>query len=71
MERDRLAKEETEAKRLAEWAMLDEETKFYRTYEDPQKEPRIIVENKVASKALKSLEDQLVALGEPTDLNSS
>jgi hypothetical protein len=57
LERDRLAKEETESKRLAEWAILDEETKFYRTYEDPQKEPRIIVENKVATKALKPLEE--------------
>lgn len=35
IEKDRLAKEEAEAKRLAEWNMLDEETKFYRTFEDP------------------------------------
>jgi len=65
-----LAKEEAEAKRLAEWAMLDEETKFYRTFEDPQKEPRIIVENKVATKVLKQLEEQVVALGEPTEVNA-
>jgi hypothetical protein len=65
-----LAKEEAEAKRLAEWAMLDEETKFFRTFEDPQKEPRIIVENKVATKVLKQLEEQVVALGEPTEVNA-
>jgi len=50
--------------------MLDEETKFYRTFEDPQKEPRIIVENKVATKVLKQLEEQVVALGEPTEVNA-
>jgi hypothetical protein len=65
-----LAKEEAEAKRLAEWAVLDEETKFFRTFEDPQKEPRIIVENKVATKVLKQLEEQVVALGEPTEVNA-
>lgn len=65
-----MAKEEAEAKRLAEWAMLDEETKFFRTFEDPQKEPRIIVENKVAMKVLKQLEEQVVALGEPTEVNA-
>lgn len=65
-----MAKEEAEAKRLAEWAMLDEETKFFRTFEDPQKEPRIIVENKVATKVLKQLEEQVVALGEPTEVNA-
>lgn len=65
-----MAKEEAEAKRLAEWAILDEETKFYRTFEDPQKEPRIIVENKAATKALKQLEEQVVALGEPTEVNA-
>jgi hypothetical protein len=65
-----LAKEEAEAKRLAEWAMLDEETKFFRTFEDPQKEPRIIVENKVATKVFKQLEEQVVALGEPTEVNA-
>jgi len=51
--------------------MLDEETKFYRTSEDPQKEPRIIVENKVALRALKPLEEQLAALGEPTEANAN
>lgn len=65
-----MAKEEAEAKRLAEWAVLDEETKFFRTFEDPQKEPRIIVENKVATKVLKQLEEQVVALGEPTEVNA-
>jgi hypothetical protein len=50
--------------------MLDEETKFYRTFEDPQKEPRIIVENKAATKALKQLEEQVVAMGELTEVNA-
>eukprot|EP00826_Nyctotherus_ovalis_P022722 TRINITY_DN1755_c0_g1_i7.p1 TRINITY_DN1755_c0_g1~~TRINITY_DN1755_c0_g1_i7.p1 ORF type:complete len:889 (-),score=345.58 TRINITY_DN1755_c0_g1_i7:148-2814(-) len=40
-EEERRLKEELEAKRQAEWDALDEDTKFYRTCEDPCKEPRV------------------------------
>jgi hypothetical protein len=41
-------KEAADAKAQAEWDLLDEDTKFYRTNEDPQKEPRVVIENKIA-----------------------
>jgi len=40
-EEEKRIKEELEAKRKAEWDALDEDTKFYRTNEDPHKEPRL------------------------------
>ena len=41
LEKERLAKEEREAKLKAEWEALSEEERFYRTSEDIFKEPCI------------------------------
>lgn len=41
LEKLRLEKEEKERKAKEEWDLLDEDTKFYRTNEDPFKEPSV------------------------------
>jgi len=51
---------------LQEWEKLDEETKFYKTHEDYFKEPRVVIENKLALKTLRTLEEKLASMGEPT-----
>lgn len=45
----KLEEEEKERIRQEEWDKLDEETKFYRTYEDKFKQPSLQFENKVAA----------------------
>lgn len=55
----------------AEWEKLDEETRFFRTNEDPFKEPRVVIENKVALKEHRMLEDQLGSIGEQTEDNAA
>lgn len=54
--------EEEEKKKQAEWDSLDEDTKFYRTYEDKYKQPCIRFENN--SKEIEKAEDELVVFEE-------
>ena len=61
----KLEKEEEERIKQAEWDALDEETKFYRTHEDPFKEPSIRMQNLVLSARLEKLQEQLTAMGAP------
>lgn len=39
LDKEKALKEEEQRRLQQEWDALDEETKFYRTYEDPSKEP--------------------------------
>ena len=45
LEKERLVREEKEAKLKAEWDALSEEERFYRTHEDIFKEPCIKMQN--------------------------
>lgn len=46
-ERAQAEREAGEARFQAEWDLLDDETRFFRSMEDPFKEPRVCIENKV------------------------
>lgn len=50
LDKEREQKEEQEKKLQEEWDALDEETKFYRTHEDPFKEPSIRFQIEVEDK---------------------
>lgn len=62
IERDRQAKEEELKRVQAEWDKLDDQTKFYRTSENIQKEPKIAIENKAVILKLKAAEEKLAQL---------
>jgi len=58
----RLEEEKAEAARKAqeEWDQLDEETKFYRTYEDPYKHPSLKFEKNNSASSTKEGEDLVI-----------
>ena len=62
IERERHAKEEELKRTQAEWDKLDDQTKFYRTAENIQKEPKIAIENKIVLPKLKAAEEKLAQL---------
>jgi len=71
LEKERLVREEKEAKLKAEWDALSEEERFYRTHEDIFKEPCIKMQNQVQLARVAELEEKLAAVGEPSDENAA
>lgn len=59
IEAQRLAKEEQERVKQAEWDKLSEEQKFYAGAEDIQKCPRLAMENKPAIAKFKAADEKL------------
>ena len=59
IEAKRLAQEELERVKQAEWDKLTEEQKFYKAAEDLQKNPRIVIENKLAIYRWKASDEKL------------
>ena len=70
-EKERIAKEERDAKLKAEWDALSEQEQFYRTHEDIYKEPAIKMQNPVELARVEELQEKLTALGEPSDENAT
>ena len=71
LEKERLVREEKEAKLKAEWDALSEEERFYRTHENIFKEPCIKMQNQVQLARVAELEEKLAAVGEPSDENAA
>ena len=71
LEKEKLAKEEREAKLKAEWDALSEEERFYRTNEDIFKEPCVKMRDLVQQHKVDEFQEQLTALGEPTEENAA
>lgn len=62
IEKHRLAKEEQERVKQAEWDKLSEEEKFHTSAEDIVKNPRIAIENKPAIAKFKAADEELQKL---------